>query len=36
MKHLKIEVVINKMFMFILNKYSKIDIKAIKLFKELP
>lgn len=24
------------MLMFILNKYSKVAIKAIKLFKELP
>lgn len=36
MKHLKIEVEINMMFIFILNKYSKVAIKAIKLFKELP
>lgn len=36
MKHLKIEVVINMMLMFILNTYSKVAIKAIKLLKELP
>lgn len=36
MKHLEIEVMINMMFMFRINRYSNIAIKAIKLFKELP